>query len=56
VVIARAGLFHSEAMVEERRQMLGRLVGNMLGIPAILETGLVQQFCVLEELLSSLLK
>ena len=53
---ACAGLFHSESLVEERRQMLSRLVGNLLATPAIVDTGLVQQFCVLEELLSSLCK
>lgn len=50
------GLFHSEALVEERRQLLANFVGDLLTIQVVVETGLVQQFCVLEELLASMVR
>jgi hypothetical protein len=48
------GLFHSEALIEERRHLLDGLMSNLLSNSAAVETGLVQQFAVLEELLNKI--
>ena len=56
VTAVGTGLFHSEALIEERRRLLDGLMSNLLSNSAAVETGLVQQFAVLEELLNKIVK